>query len=299
MTNFEELTAIIVTYKTDRKILHNCINSINNQIKIIIIENNNDVLLKKEIETKFANVKVILSKENLGYGGGNNLGIKHTNTRYVFISNPDTVYSKDFFQNIKYYINSDLEFSLIGASYPNHDKYLSYGGFTNKITEQYKKKEYNNFGLKDVDWVVGCSMLLDLKNINMSILFDENFFFFYEETDLCRRIKKLEGKVFNSNKLIVNHLGQSGSIGSDKDLKLEAEKFRNWHLMWSEYYYYRKHNGFLSAFRKIIGKLIRSMFKILFFTITNQKEKKTIYQYRFSGIINSFLGKKSWYRIKK
>ena len=103
----------------------------------------------------------------------------------------------------------------------------------------------------------------------------------------------------NSNKLIVNHLGQSGSIGSDKDLKLEAEKFRNWHLMWSEYYYYKKHNGFLSAFRKIIGKLIRSLFKILFFTITNQKKKKTIYQYRFSGIINSILGKKSWYRIKK
>lgn len=299
MKNFEDLTVIIVTYRTNKKILFDCVHSINSDIKIIIIENNNDENLKNEIENKFKNVKVILSQENLGYGEGNNLGRKYSKTRYIFISNPDTIYSNDFFLNISNYINGSVEFSLIGASYHDHNDYLPYGGFTNQATEKYKETKYNNIGLKNVDWVVGCSMLIDLGNIKTEYLFDKNIFFFYEETDLCRRIKKLQGKIFSSNKLIVNHLGQKGSIGSEKIFKLEAEKFRNWHLMWSEFYYHRKHNSFFFSFRKIFGKLIRSLFKVIFFTITNQHDKKVIYKYRLSGIVNSILGRKSWYRLKK
>ena len=299
LNSFEDLTVIIVTYKTNKKILFDCINSISRDIKIVIVENNNDEFLKKEIEEKFKNIKVILSQENLGYGGGNNLANKNVDTRYIFISNPDTIYSNNFFSNIKDYINNkEFDFSIVGASYPDHDHYLSYGGFTNDATEKYKKNDYDKFGVKEVDWVVGCSMLIDLKRVKTQKLFDENIFFFYEETDLCRRIKNENGKIFNSERLIVKHLGQKGSIGSEEKLKFEAEKFRNWHLMWSEFYYNKKHNGFIFSFRKILGKLIRSFIKMIFFTIINNKEKKIIYKYRFLGIINSIIGKKSWYRIK-
>ena len=297
--NFEELTVIIVTYKTNKEILYECITSIDNKIKIIIVENGNDISLKNEIENKFKNIKVILSEKNLGYGGGNNLGCKHVKTRYVFISNPDTIYTEKFFLNVKNYIKLNINFNIIGASYPSHDEYLPYGGFSNKSTEIYKTKSYDTNDLKDVDWVVGCSMLIDLKNLKMNNLFDENIFFFYDETDLCRRIKNSGGIVLNSKRLIVNHLGQKSSIGSMKNKKLEAEKFRNWHLMWSEFYYHKKHNSFIFAFHKVFGKLIRSLFKMIFFLITNNKEKKIIYQYRFFGLINSILGKKSWYRIEK
>jgi len=297
--SFEELTVVIVTYKTNKEILYKCIASIDNKIKIIIVENGNDLSLKNEIENKFKNIKVILSEKNLGYGGGNNLGCKHVKTRYVFISNPDTIYNEKFFLNVKNYINLNINFNIIGASYPSHDEYLPYGGFSNKSTEIYKTKSYDTNDLKDVDWVVGCSMLIDLKNLKMNNLFDENIFFFYDETDLCRRIKKSGGKVLNSKRLVVNHLGQKSSIGSMKSKKLEAEKFRNWHLMWSEFYYHKKHNSFIFAFYKVIGKLIRSLIKMIFFSITNNKEKKVIYKYRFFGLINSILGKKSWYRIEK
>ena len=299
MNNFRDLTVVIVSFKTNKNILYECINSINKEINIILVENNNDDNLKKEVESQFTNVKVILSKINLGYGGGNNLGYKHVNTRYMFVSNPDTIYPKEFFTNVKEYINNDVGFSIIGASYPNHDNYLSYGGFTNRSTENLKQSKHDSRGLKYVDWVVGCSMLIDLKNIKTDYLFDENIFFFYDETDLCRRVKKLKGTVFNSNKLIVNHLGQKGSIGSEEKFKLEAEKFRNWHLMWSEFYYHKKHDGFLYSFRKIFGKLVRSFIRVTFYLITNQKEKKIIYKFRLLGIVNSILGKKSWYRLEK
>ncbi len=299
ITGLDDLTVIIVTYRTNKEILFDCIKSIDSGIKIIIVENTNNQDLKNEIENSFKNISVILSNENLGYGSGNNLGRKYSNTRYIFISNPDTVYSNNFFSSVKDYINQDLEFSIIGASYSDHSNFLSYGGFTNKATNKYKVSEYNDNGLKIVDWVMGCSMLIDLKNIKTEYLFDENIFFFYDETDLCRRVKKLNGKIFNSNKLIVKHLGQKGSIGSEEEFKVEAEKFRNWHLMWSEFYYHKKHNGYFFSFRKVFGKLTRSLIKMIFFTLTNQKNKKIIYKYRFFGIINSILGKKSWYRLEK
>ena len=299
MKNFEDLTVVIVTYRTDKNILFKCIDSINNEIQIILVENGNDRTLKQEIENRYKNVKVILSEKNLGYGGGNNLGYEHNKTRYFFVSNPDTIYPKDFFNQIKNYINKDIEFSIIGASYPNHDNYLSYGGFSNESTEKLKVLDYNDENLKSVDWVVGCSMLIDLHNLKTDHLFDENIFFFYDETDLCRRIKKLNGKVFNSRSLIVNHLGQKGSIGSDNKYKLESEKFRNWHLMWSEFYYHKKHNSFLFAIYKMYGKFIRSLIKMIFFSITLNRHKQVIYKYRFLGIVNSVLNRKSWYRIGK
>ena len=252
MNKFEDLTVIIVTFKTSKKILYDCINSINSEINIILVENGNDNNLKNEIETKFKNVKVVLSQKNLGYGGGNNLGYKHVNTRYVFISNPDTVYSSVFFSNVKDYINSKINFSIIGASYENQEHFLSYGGFSNKTTEILKNKNYDLNDLKAVDWVVGCSMLIDLKNLKTNYLFDENIFFFYDETDLCRRVKELNGTIFNSKKLVVNHLGQKGSIGSEDKNKLEAEKFRNWHLMWSEFYYHKKHDGYMFSLEKFL-----------------------------------------------
>ena len=83
---------------------------------------------KNKIEQKYDNVKVILSGKNLGYGSGNNLGIKNTKTRYVLISNPDVVYNDNFFDELKNYLKDEINFSVIGPSY-NDEKLLSYGSF--------------------------------------------------------------------------------------------------------------------------------------------------------------------------
>ena len=76
------------------------------------------------------------------------------------------------------------------------------------------------------------------------------------------------------------------------------ELSRNWHWMWSTFYYHRKHGGYLFALFKISKKFLSSLFKVIFFTIFFQKQRKEIYQHRLSGIINSVIGKKAWYRPK-
>ncbi len=293
MNNLKDLTVIIVTFKTNEDILYNCINSISKDVNIINIENSNDTSHKKKIEQKYNNVKVILSGKNLGYGGGNNLGIQKSETRYILISNPDVVYNNNFFEEVKNYLKDDLNFSIIGPSY-NDEKILSYGSFD--LSKNLN--EFDKFHLKEVDWVVGCTMLLDTKKINENFYFDENFFLYFEEADLCRRIKLKGGRVYTSSKLLVDHYGHKGSAATDPKYSIETEMFRNWHWMWSSFYYKRKYSNYLIALGSMFGKLARSFIKMIFFTIVYNKKKQTMYYARFAGLINSMLGKKSWYRVK-
>ena len=78
----------------------------------------------------------------------------------------------------------------------------------------------------------------------------------------------------------------------------EVEYSRNWHWMWSTFYFNKKHHGYFFALKKTYKKLIRSIIKILFFTLTFNSMKKKIYLMRFSGLYNAIIGKKSWYRAK-
>ena len=74
------------------------------------------------------------------------------------------------------------------------------------------------------------------------------------------------------------------------------ELSRNWHWMWSTFYFHKKHYGYISAFLNILPKFFLSMIKFLFYLITLNKIKKNIYKYRLLGIVNSILLKKSSYR---
>jgi len=99
----KDLTVIITTFKSDLKI-ENCLNSINSQIKVIIIENSKSESFKINIEKKFTNVECVLPKENLGYSKANNLGLSKVKTKYALILNPDTVLdseAKQFFRIYK------------------------------------------------------------------------------------------------------------------------------------------------------------------------------------------------------
>ena len=94
----KEITFIIVSYKAN-KVIYNCINSLPKFSKIIVIESSYDQELKRELESKYDNIEVILN-ENLGMGASNNIGIKKANTKFAFILNPDVVFNENTFFNL-------------------------------------------------------------------------------------------------------------------------------------------------------------------------------------------------------
>ena len=118
-----------------------------------------------------------MSGTNLGYGAGNNLGIKLAKTNYILISNPDTVYDNKFFNHLNNYLTQELNFSIIGTSYSD-ETYLPYGSFDLNLTNKMKNKSYDSNNLKEVDWVVGCSMIINLKKLCSNHYLMRIFFYF-------------------------------------------------------------------------------------------------------------------------
>ena len=123
--------------------------------------------------------------------------------------------------------------------------------------------------------------------------FDEKFFLYFEEIDLCKRVKKKKGKIFLDKFLKIDHQG-SKSVNNFN--KFELEKNRNWHWMWSTFYFHKKHKGFLLALMIIFPKLFSAFVKTIFYSLLLNKNKRDIYFCRMSGIVNSIFGNKSWYR---
>ena len=304
MNNLAKLTIIIVTYKTDSAILKNCLNSIDKNVEIKIIENS----FKKENQffsiDKKNNLSIHFTGKNLGYGAGNNYGFNLVNTDYVIVANPDIVFHKTFFDNVKKYLDSSLNFTIIGSTY-NQDKSFSSSG----VFKENEKKQYSNDiesstkkifeTLTKVDWVTGCMMLINLKKFNSRKIFDESFFLYFEEFDLCKNLELKNENVFRAKDLLIDHLGYKGSFGSDPKNQLESEKLREWHWMWSTFYFYKKNYGYLFAIKKTSGKLLRSFFKVVFYTITFNKKMKSKYISRLNGLLNSIIGKNSSYRVDK
>jgi N-acetylglucosaminyl-diphospho-decaprenol L-rhamnosyltransferase len=283
--SLKNLTFIIVTFKSEH-IIHKCINSLPEESKIIIIENSSDKKFKEDLEKKYPNIKVII-EENKGMGSGNNLGIKICKTDYAFIINPDVEFESNAIQRIIDFSNEKSDYSILAPisddiDYPNY-KVKNKDSINNKL-------DYIN-----VDSVDGFAMLIDKRKFDNDIYFDENFFLYLENEDLCLRKKKEKQNIYILKTAKINHLGgKSASIIYEN----EIEYSRNWHWMWSKFYFNKKHYGYVNSFLKIFPALVSSQFKYIYYFIIFKKHEKKIYKMRFLGIINAMLGKKSWYRPK-
>ena len=284
----QNLSVIIVSYKSDH-VIENCITSINSEIEIVIIDNSNNDKFKDKIETKYKNVKCILSKENLGMGGGNNLGIKNVNKDFALILNPDVALENNSMNEIMVASKEIDNFGII-SPISSKDEYPNY----------ILKKDHNfdpdkPFKVKSVD---GYAMLLNLKKlkkIENFNFFDENFFLYLENEDLCKRLIEKNEDIYIVPKSKIHHLGGKAV---DPKYKNEIEYLRNWHWMWSKFYFNKKHYGYLIALMKVFKNLISAKIRFFYYLITFNSFKRKIYQMRLLGLISSMRGKNSYYRPK-
>ncbi len=276
----QDITVIITSFHSDDKIF-DCIDSINKEIKIIIIENSNNQLLKKEIQSKYNNVECVLSEKNLGYGGGNNLGLSMVNTKYALIVNPDVILKDNAIENFFLSIAKNENFGIIAPVSKNE----IYKNFNIDLDKN----------IKEVENVKGFAMFLNMKKFENIGFFDENFFFYFEEIDLCKRLQNNNIKIFIDPLIEVSHLG---GTSHNEEINKPMELSRNWHWMWSSFYYHKKHYGYMSGLIKIFPKLLSSTVKFVIYLLIFKKFKSDVYKYRVLGIINSVLLKKSWYRPK-
>ena len=286
------LTFVIVTYESD-KVINDCLSSIPSNYPIIIIENSGKKNFQKEIEKKYPNVKCEIMEKNEGYCFGNNLGIKLSKTRLVFILNPDVRLQRNTLEELDKVSNEIKNFAILAPTLISDESKEGFG--LTKNYGSFKETLATTSEFFEVDYIQGCAFLLDKIELKDIDFFDENIFMYFDDIDLCKRIKNSGKKIYVSKKAKIEHLGAKAV---NDEFSNEVEFSRNWHLMWSTFYYNKKHHGYFFALKKTYKKLITSMIKFLFFTLTFNFIKTKIYLMRFSGLYNSIIGKKSWYRAK-
>ena len=289
-----DITLVIISYNSF-KLVDNYIKNLSKRVPVIVIENSRNKNVKYYLEKKYKNTSVLIPTKNLGYGAGLNLGIKKSKTKFVFCSTVDVIINNKNFFLFNKYKNLLKNLGMLSGTYNNEKVYKNYVIENEKIVDKNLLKD----GIREVDIIFGSAFLLNkkiLKEKKILKLFDENIFLYFEDNDVCIKLKKKNLKLFICNKIKFNHSEQK-SYNLDYDLKYKLS--RNWHYCWSKFYFYKKHHSYIYALRKIFPNFIRAVRSLIFNSLKMNNSEILISIAQISGIFNSLMFKSSNYRIEK
>jgi len=274
------LTIILVSYHSDN-VIEKILQQIPKKYTILITDNALSKKLKKNIEDRFINTQFLMPKKNLGNGGGVNFALTKVKTKYALYLDLDIQIEKGCIDKLIRIGNKKVGWGIIA---PNLRKYI------------YKKKYYLNSNFcretSNMNFVEGCALMFNIIEMKKIGFYDEKIFLYFEENDLFFNCIKNKKKILLCNNIYIHHLGNAST---DSKHKIEIELNRNWHYMWSKFYYYMKNYSYLRGVKETILQFIRSNIKLCFYYFTNYK-KFLIYKNRASGLYNSYLKKNSWRR---
>ena len=283
MKNENKITIVIISHKSTYNVLR-FIEGLSVKYNILIIDNSNDNILKEKIKNKI-NVKLFTIK-NKGYGAAINYANNLIKTDYFFVFNPDILDINDKF--IDFFSEKTEDFK--------NDFLCAGPRFLNVDAKSHKQSDVKIKTAK-IDAINGACMLINKKNFDLINGFDENFFLFFEENDFCKRGVKKGFKIYQINEVSVIHRSGTSVETSNDIQKNQIEDLRNWHFIWSKFYFNKKHYGFFFSMIYFLPISIRIIFRILIYTLTKNKEKKKKFTVRLDALVTSVKGINSRKRI--
>ena len=262
----KNLTIIIVLYKEPFELIYKTLNHIR-EFKIVIIDNDNNNDLKKKILDNFTIFRYILNKKNNGFSAGYNQGINISSSLHTLVLGPDCLITKKDIYNLidKSFLYED-SIIITPTSYDNEKK-LSYAG--GPLPEKGQKNVVLELdGDTCVESALGACMLFRTEEFKKyDLLFDENFFLYFSDDDLCRKIKSFNRSIIQIKDSTCIH--QHGIIKIKNEyLKTYIREFNFTHDML--YYFHKKKTKkseeIIDDFRKKISKYcVKLIFKFLTF----------------------------------
>jgi GT2 family glycosyltransferase len=197
-------------------------------IEILVVDNGSR-LTNNAWQQKYPNVKFIRSEQNLGFAGGNNLGIKAATGDYLFLVNNDTEFTPGLIEKLVAVMDANPEVGMISPKikYFNDKNLIQYAGYT---PMNYYTGRNSCIGLRETDngqydnitgptaYCHGAAMMLRKEAIEKVGLMSENFFLYYEEVDWCEHIKKAGYLAWVCTDALIYHK-ESVSVGKKSTLK--------------------------------------------------------------------------------
>ena len=281
-----ELSIVIVNYHHSH-MLADCLKSVYRTIKkirfeIIIVDNSSkddglELILKRYPETRFIN-----NLKNVGFARANNQGVKIASGDFLLFINPDTIMTEGAIESMLGYIQSDSSIGILGPKVLNSDQTIQYscrrfptvwsGLFNryslmtrlfpnNRFSRHYLMLDYDHNSIRSVDWISGCCMMMSASTFKKANGFDENYFLFIEDVDLCQIIKNKGLLVIYFPHAKIFHKISSSNSRSTSQAIIKRHQ--------GMIYYNRKHFKANLIMQHIINSIIiaRCLLKILLNTV--------------------------------
>ncbi|MCX7875239.1 MAG: glycosyltransferase [Melioribacteraceae bacterium] len=242
----KDLSIIIVNYNVKEFVL-NLLDSIRKakdslDLEIFVVDNNSTDGSVEAIKEKFPDVQLIQNKKNVGFGAANNQALKIATGKYLLMINPDTIVKEDTFVKMINFFEKNEKCGIAGCKVLNVDGTLqlacrrSFPGPWTSFTKVMglstlfpKSKLFAKYNLTyldenktyEVDAVSGAFMMMRKSVYDMIAGFDEQFFMYGEDLDLCYRTQKAGYKVFYFHETeIIHYKGESTKRSSIDETKL-------------------------------------------------------------------------------
>lgn len=244
----------------------------------IIVVDNSKHTRQSFSQKNYPDIKYILNSKNLGFSKAVNIGIRHSKGRYVLLLNPDTRLKNNVALLLAQFLDHHQNVGIVGGKILNDDGSIQFScrsfpsyktAFFNRyslLTRIFPKNKYSTEYINpinsynesaEVDWLSGSGMMVRKQALETLGLFDENFFMYCEDVDVCHRMKLLGWKVAYYPESVIYHT--IGESSSHNKIKAIVERHKS---MWT---YYKKYFNRRKATDTIIwlGIVSRCIFHLI------------------------------------
>jgi len=276
-----DLSIIIVNYNVEHH-LRECLQSIYRNTKgisleIIIVDNNSTDGSVDMVKSEFPEVKLIENCQNLGFAKGANQGLRENKGRYILLLNPDTIVLPNALDKMVEFMDENPRTGALGCKllYPDGSLQPSCRSFPtlitaffentglekffpkNKLVAKYKMGYWDYNDLREVDQPMGSALMIRREVIEQVGLLDERFYMFFEEVDLCFRVKKRGWKIYFTPSVQIIHYGGQSARPTMPKMMIQGYK--------SKHKFFRKHYGILSEWivkqMDIWGLILKTLYR--------------------------------------
>lgn len=264
-----DLSIIILDYHL-KNLIKYCIKNIKAtthglNYEIIVVDNGTYCGTEEMLKEFYPEVKFIQTGKNLGFAGGNNVGIREAKGEYVMIMNPDITVTEGAINTIVEYMKQHPKAGLVGPQLLNPNGTLQYSCFKfqnfksilyrrtflghtkqgRDFLKNYLLADTDHNKIMPVDWMMGACQTVRRKDLEKVGMYDERFFFYVEDMEWCRRFWDNGFEVIYLPTAKMYHLHEQGSATKPWAFLQLNKKMVRWHIAsYIKYYlkYFKKRN---------------------------------------------------------
>ncbi|MGE3902749.1 MAG: glycosyltransferase family 2 protein [Nitrospiraceae bacterium] len=246
-----DLTIVIVTYQS-KDWIGSCLRSIGDALppmstETIVIDNASRDGTAEFVRQHFQKVRILQVSTNLGYAAAVNRAFAASQARYCLLLNPDIHVSPGSIERLYGYMESHPDVALCAPRLLNEDGTVQYSCRTDyslgvyllrrtplgrwcprhRIIREHLMTAWDHATSRDVDWVLGAALMLRRSAFQTSQVMDERFFLYFEDVDLCLRLRRAGWRVVYNPDSVMVHAHQRASAGGLIS-RAKVEHLRSW-----------------------------------------------------------------------